>query len=158
MWITTNCGKFLKRWKYQTTSSTWVKKQQLEPDMEKLTSSKLGKEYKTVYCHSAYLTYMWSKYIMQNARLDEAQDGIKIAERNINNHRYAHDTTLMAESEEELKSLLIKVKEESENVGLKLSIQKDHGIRSHHFMANKWGNNGNSDRLYFGGFQNHCRW
>ena len=70
MWITTNCGKFLKRWKDQTTSSTRVKKQQLEPDMEKLTSSKLG--------HSTYLTYMWSKYIMQNARLDEAQDGIKM--------------------------------------------------------------------------------
>ena len=95
---------------------------------------------------------------MRNAGLDEAQAGIKIARRNINNLKYADDTTLMAESEEELKSLLIKVKEESENVGLKLSIQKDHGIRSHHFMANKWGNNGNSDRLYFGGFQNHCRW
>ena len=95
---------------------------------------------------------------MRNAGLDEAQAGIKIARRNINNLKYADDTTLMAESEEELKSLLIKVKEESENVGLKLSIQKDHGIWSHHFMANKWGNNGNSDRLYFGGFQNHCRW
>ena len=66
--------------------------------------------------------------------------------------------TLMAESEEELKSLLMKVKEESDKVGLKLNIQKtDHGIWSHHFMANRWGNNGNSDRLYFGGFQNHCR-
>ena len=66
----------------------------------------------------------------------------------------------MAESEEELKSLLMKVKEESEKVGLKLNIQKneDHGIRSHHFMANTWGNNGNSDRLYLGGLQNHCRW
>ena len=95
---------------------------------------------------------------MRNAGLDEAQAGIKIARRNINNLKYADDTTLMAESEEELKSLLIKVKEESENVGLKLSIQKDHGIWSHHFMANKWGNNGNSDRLYFGGLQNHFRW
>ena len=95
---------------------------------------------------------------MRNAGLEEAQAGIKIAGRNINNLRYADDTILMAESEEELKSLLMKVKEESENVGLKLSIQKDHGIWSHHFMANKWGNNGNSDRLYFGGFQNHCRW
>ena len=71
--------------------------------------------------------------------------------RNLNNLRYADDTTLMAESEEELKSLLMKVKEESENVGLKLSIQKneDHGIWSHHFMANRWGNNGSSDRSYF---------
>ena len=97
---------------------------------------------------------------MRNAGLDEAQAGIKIAGRNINNLRYADDTTLMAESEEELKSLLIKVKEESEKTGLKLSIQKMkiNGIRSHHFTANRWGNNGNSDRLYFLGLQNHCRW
>ena len=79
---------------------------------------------------------------MRNAGLDEAPAGIKIAGRNINYLRYADDTTLMAESEEELKSLLMKVKEESEKVGLKFSIQKneDHGIRSHHFMSNKWGN------------------
>ena len=88
---------------------------------------------------------------MQNARLDEAQAGIKIAGRNISNLRYADDTIVMAESKEELKSLLMKVKEESEKAGLKLNIQKnkDHGIWSHHFMANRWGNNGNSDRLYF---------
>ena len=88
---------------------------------------------------------------MRNAGLEEAQVGIKIARRNINNLRYADDTTLMAESKE-LKSLLIKVKE-SEKVGLKLNIQKtkDHGIWSYHFMANRWVNNGNSDRLYFGG-------
>ena len=73
--------------------------------------------------------------------------------------RYADDTTLMAESEEELKSLLMTVKEESEKVGLKLNIQKtDNDIWSYHFMANGWGNHGNSDRLYFGGLQNHCRW
>ena len=66
----------------------------------------------------------------------------------------------MAESEEELKSLLMKVKEESEKADLKLNIQKneDQGIQSHYFMANRWGDNGNSDRLYFGGLQNHCRW
>ena len=88
---------------------------------------------------------------MQNARLDEAQAGIKIAGRNISNLRDADDTIVMAESKEELKSLLMKVKEESEKAGLKLNIQKnkDHGIWSHHFMANRWGNNGNSDRLYF---------
>ena len=88
---------------------------------------------------------------MWNARLDEAQAGIKIARRNINNLRYADDTILMAESKEELKSLLIKVKEESEKAGLKLNIQKneDHGIWSHHFMANRWGNNGNSDKLFW---------
>ena len=85
--------------------------------------------------------------------------GIKIARRNVNNLRYADDNILMAESEEELKSLLMKVKEESETVGLKLNIQKtDHGIQSHHFMANRWGNSRNSDRLYLGGLQNHCRW
>ena len=86
---------------------------------------------------------------MRNAGLDEAQAGIKIAGRNINNLRYADETTLMAESKE-LKSLLMKVKEESEKAGLKVNIQKnkDHDIRSHHFTAKRWGNNGNSDRLY----------
>ena len=95
---------------------------------------------------------------MRNAGLDEAQAGIKISGRNINNLRY--DTTLMAESKEEVKSLLMKVKEENEKAGLKLNIQKneDHVIWSHHFMANRWGNNGNSDRLYFLGLQNHYRW
>ena len=100
-----------------------VKKQQLKLDMEQWTDSKLGKEYvKTVYCHLAYLTYMTS--IMQNTGLDEAQAGIKIAGRNINNLRCIDDTILMAESEEELKSLLTKMKEESEKAGLKLNIQK----------------------------------
>ena len=92
---------------------------------------------------------------MRNAGLEEPQAGIKFAGRNINNLRYADDTTVMAESEEERKSLLMKVKEESEKVGLKLNI---HGIWSHHFMGNRWGNSGNSVRLYFGGLQNHCRW
>ena len=87
---------------------------------------------------------------MRNARLDEAQTEIKIARRNINNLRYTDDTTLMAEREAELKSLLMKVKEESEKLGIKLNIHKtDHGIWPHHFMANRWGNNGNSERLFF---------
>ena len=88
---------------------------------------------------------------MRNARLDEVQPGIKIAGRNINNLRYADDTTLMGESEKELKSLLMKVKEESEKVGLKLNIKKneDRCIWSHHFMANRWGNSVNSVRFYF---------
>ena len=85
---------------------------------------------------------------MRNARLDEAQVEAKIARRNINNLRYADDTTLMAESEEELKSLLMKVKEESKKVSLKLIIQKTKGIWSDHFMANRWGNNGNSETLF----------
>ena len=91
---------------------------------------------------------------MRNAGLDEAQAGIKIAGRNINNHSYVENVTLTAESKE-LKSLLMKVKEESEKVGLK---NEDHGIRSYHFTANRQGNNGNSDRLHFLGLQNHCRW
>ena len=102
-----------------------VKKQQLELDMEQWTGSKLGKEYiNAVYFHPAYLTYMQStscEFI--HAGLNEAQTRIKIARRNINNLRYADDTTLMAESKE-LKSLLVKVKEKSEKVGLKLNIQK----------------------------------
>ena len=91
---------------------------------------------------------------MQNARLDEAKAGIKIAGRNINNLRYADDTTLMTENEGELKNLLLKVKEEREKSWLNIQHSKneDHGIWSHHFMSNKWGNNGNSDRLYFLGF------
>ena len=95
---------------------------------------------------------------MRNAGLEEAQAGIKIARRNINNLRYADDTTLMAESEEELKGLLMKVKVESEKVGLKLNIEKTKIMASHHFMGNRWGNSGNSVRLYFLGLQNHCRW
>ena len=90
---------------------------------------------------------------MRNAGLEEAQAGIKIAGRNINNLRYADDTTFMAESEEELKSFLMKVKEESGKSWLKAqhSENEDHGIWSHHFMGNRWGNSGNSVRLYFGG-------
>ena len=96
---------------------------------------------------------------MRNAGLEEAQAGIKIARRKINNLRYADDTTLMAESEEELKRLLMKVKEESEKNWLKAqhSENKDHGIQSYHFTGNRWGNSGNSVRLYFSGLQNHCR-
>ena len=97
---------------------------------------------------------------MRNAGLEETQAGIKIAGRNINNLRYADDTTLMAESEEELKSLLMKVKLESEKVGLKLNIQKTKIVGSGPITS--WqidgGNSGNSGWLYFGGLQNHCRW
>ena len=97
---------------------------------------------------------------MQNAGLDEAQAGIKIAGRNINHLRYADDTSLMAESEKELKSLLMKVKEESQKVGLKLNIQKTKIMVSGPITS--WqidgGNSGNSVRLYFLGLQNHCGW
>ena len=101
-----------------------VMKQQLELDMKQQTGSKSGKEYvKAVYGHPAYFN-LYAEYTMQNARLAEAQAGTKIAGRNINNLRYTNDIIHMAESEEELKSLLMKVKEESEQVGLKLNIQK----------------------------------
>ena len=97
----------------------WRSRSNSEPDIEQWTGSKLGKEHvKAVYCHPAYSTYM------QNAGLDEAEATIKLVERNINNFRYADDTPLMAEGKEELKSLLIKVKEESEKAGLNLNIQK----------------------------------
>ena len=95
---------------------------------------------------------------MQNAGLDEAQAGIKIARRNINNLTYADDTTLMAEIKEELKSLLMKVKEESEKVGLRLNIKKTKIMASSPIISWQWGNNGNNDGLSFLGFQNHCRW
>ena len=95
---------------------------------------------------------------MRNTGLDEAQAGIKITGGNINHFRYADNTTLMAESEE-LKSLLMKVKEEWKSwLKTQHSKNEDHGIRSYHFMANRWGNNGNSDRLSFLGLQNYCRW
>ena len=132
-----------------------VKKLKLELNMKQQTDSKLGNEFiKAVYCHSAYSTYM--EYTMQNAGLDATQAGLKIARRYINNLRYTGATTLVAESEEELKSLLLKVKEESEKTGLKLNFQKMNGL-SHHFMANRWRNNGNNSRLYFWVLQNHCR-
>ena len=95
---------------------------------------------------SPCLFNLYAEDIMRNAGLDEAQAGIKIARRNSNNLRYGDDTALLAESEEELNSLLMKVKEESEKVGLKLNIQKTKimAIWSHHFMANRWGNSRNS--------------
>ena len=106
---------------------------------------------------SPCLFNFYAEYILRNAGLEEAQAGSKIAERSINNLRYADDTTLMAESKEELKSLLMKVKEESW-LKAQHSENEDHGIWSHHFMGNRGDNSGNSVRLYFGGLQNHCRW
>ena len=101
---------------------------------------------------SLCLFNLYAEYIMRNAGLEEAQAEIKIAKRNINNLRYADDTTLMAEVEEELKSLLMKVKVESEKSWFKTqhSENEDHGMRSHHFMRNRWGNSGNSVRIFPG--------
>ena len=108
---------------------------------------------------SPCLFNLYAEYIIRNAGLEETQTGIKIAGRNINNLRYADDTTLMAESEKELKSLLMKVKVEWKSwLKTQHSENEDHGIRSRHFMGNRWGNSGNTVRLYFWGLQNHCRW
>ena len=117
-----------------------------------------GKEYiKAVYCHPAYLTH--AEYVMQNAGLEEAQAGIKISGRNINNLRYADDTTLMAESEEELKSLLMKVKEENDKAGLKLNKQKTKIMASGPITP--WQIDGETAETVtdsFLGLENHCRW
>ena len=136
-----------------------VKKEQLESDMEQQDWFQIEKGVRQNCILSSCLFNLHAEYIMRNSGLEEAQTGIKIAGR-INNLKYPDDTTLMAESEKELKSLLMKVEEESEKVGLKLNIleNEDHGIWSHHFMGNRWGNSANSVRLYFFGLQNHCRW
>ena len=109
---------------------------------------------------SPCLFNFYAEYITRNAGLDEAQAGIKIAGRNINHLRYADDTTLMAESEEELKSLLMKVKEESENVGLKLNVQKTKIVASGPITS--WEVDGETvetvSDFILGGLQNHCRW
>ena len=124
--------------------------------MEQQTGCKSGKEYiKAAYCHPAYLTYMQST-IMQNAGLDEAQAGIKIVRRNINNLRYADYTTFMAESEEDLKSLLMKVKEESEEIGLKFNIQKTKIMASGSITS--WQIDGETVADFIFGLKNHCRW
>ena len=124
-----NCGTFWKRWEYQTTwPASWeicmqVSKQQLELDMEQQTGSKSGKEYiKAVYCHPAYLTYMWSTSREMLGWMKHKLESILLGEISITSDMQR--TTLMAESKEELKSLLMKVKKESEKVGLKLNIQK----------------------------------
>ena len=104
---------------------------------------------------SLCLFNLYAEYIIGNARMDEAQARIEVARRNINSLRYSDDATLMAESKEELKSLLMRVKEDN---GKSAFRTQDHGIWSHHFMANRWGNNGNRDTVYTFGLQNHCRW
>ena len=163
-WITTNCGKFWKRWKYQTT---WPAFTEICIGQEATVRTghgttdwfQIGKG----VCQGCILSLcsfnLYAEYIMRNAGLDEAQAGIKIDRRNINNLRYADNTTLMAESKEELKSLLMKVKEESEKVGLKLNIQKSKIMASG--LVTSWqidGETVETVRLYFFVFQNHCRW
>ena len=138
--------EFLRGWEYQTTLPVsweiciYVKKPLLELDIEQ-TGSKLGKEYnKAVYCHPVYLKYkIYAEYFVWNNRMNEAQVGFKIAERNIKTLRYADGTTIMAEKKEELKS--------------HFDERKMNGIWSHHLMANTWGNIGNNNSLYFLGLQ-----
>ena len=137
-----------------------VRKRQFKLDMEQQTGSKKEKQYVKAVCFllSPCLFNLDAKYIMRNAGLDEAQAGIKIAGRNINNLKYADDTTLMAESEE-LKSILMKVKEDSEKVGLKLNVQKTKIITSGPITSRQI--NGETVETvadYFFGIQNHCRW
>ena len=165
MWITINYRNFFKRWEHQTTLPTsWetsmqVRKQQLEPDMKQQTGSKSGKEcVKTVYCHPAYLTYMqnascemsgWMKH-SQNQDGWETYQWPQI-------YRWYHP---YSRKWRETKEPLVEGERGEWKSWLKTQHSKnlDHGIWSHHFMENRWGNNGNSDRLYFGGLQNHCRW
>ena len=135
MWITTNCGKFFKRWEYQTT---FPASENLYAGQEATIRTGHGTtdwfQIAKGVCQGCILSpclfNLYAEYIMQNVGLDEAQAGIKIAGRNINHFRYADDTTLMAESKEELKSLLMRVKEESEKAGLKLNIQKTETVVS----------------------------
>ena len=144
VWITANYGKFFNRWEYQTTllvsweTCVQVKKQQLEPDWNNGTMDwfQIGKGVSRGCILSPCLFNWYAEYIMWNARLDQAKTEIKIAGRNINNLRYAHDTNHMAESEEELSSLLMKVKGESEKSDLKLNIQK---LRSWHLVPSFYG-------------------
>ena len=123
--------------------------------MEQWIGSKLGKRVHQGCILSPCLLNFYAEYIKRNARLDESQAGIKIAGRNINNLRYADDITLMAESEEEKRSLLMRVKEESEKA--QQSKKEVHGIQSHHFMANRRGKSGSNDKFYFIGLENYSR-
>ena len=136
-----------------------VRKQQLNVDMDNRLVPNRKRSMSRLYIVTC-LFNLYAEYIMRNAGLDEAQAGIKIARRNINNLRYADDTTLMAESEEELKSLLMKVKEESEKIWLKTqhSENEDHGMSFHHFMSNRWGTMETVRDFIWGGLQDHYRW
>ena len=149
VWITTNYRKFLKKWECQTTCllrNLYAGQEATVRTIYGITDFfQVEKGVRRGCILSPCLFNLYAEYIMWNAAVDKAQAGIKIAARIINNLRYADDTTLMAESEEELKSLLMKVKEESKKASLKLNIQKNknQGIWSHHFMANRSGTNGN---------------
>ena len=163
VWIITNCGKFWKRWEYQTT---WPASGDICMKVRKQVGAgngttdwfQVGKGVCQGCVLSPGLFNFYAEYIMRNSRLEEAQAGIKIAGRNINNLRYADDTTLMAEIEE-LKSLLMKVKEKSERVGSKHNIQKTKIMASGPITS--WqidGEKVETGLIYFVELQNHCRW
>ena len=165
VWITTNCGEFFKRSEYQTKFTCLLKN--LYGGQEETVRTgygttdwfQIGKEVRQGCILSPCLFNFCAVYIMRNAGLEEAQDGIKIAGRNINNFRYADDTTLMTESKEKLKSLLMKVKEESEKVGSKLNIQKTNIMASGPITPCEIdGETAETLTDYFWGRQNHCRW
>jgi len=165
VWITINCGKFWKRWKYQTTWSTsWeicmqVRKQQLEVDMEQQTGSKWEKKFvKAVYCHPVYLTYMqntswetldWKKHKLESRLPRE----ISIT----SDMQMTPPLWQKVKTNQKASWWKWKWRVESWLKARHLE-NEDHGIRSHHFMGNRWRHSGNSVRLYFWGLQNHCRW
>ena len=163
VWITKNCGKFFKRWEYQTTlPASWEiyggQEATVRTGHETTDWFQIGKGVRQGCILSPCLFNLYADYIIRNAGLEETQSGIKISGSNINNLRYADDTILMAESEEELKTLLMK--EESEKVGLKLNIQKTKIMASGPITA--WQINGETlktvTNFVFLGLQNHCRW
>ena len=163
VWITTNCGKFLKRWEYQTTLlASWEICQEATTVKAKhgtMEWFQIGKGVCKGCILSPCVFNLYAEYIMWNAGLDEVQAGIKIARRNINNLRYADDTTLMEESEEELRSLLMKGKEKSQKAALKLNIQKTKIISSGSITS--WQIDGKTMETvtdYFLELQNQCRW
>ena len=165
MWITTNCGKFFKRGEHQTTlPASWEICMQVKKQVRSGYGTRdwfqIGKGVHHGCILSPFLFNLYAEYIMWNARLDGAQAGIKIAGKNINNLRNADDTTLLAESEEEWKSLLMKVKENSEKVGLKFHIQKTKILASGPITS--WEKDGKAvetvSDFILEGLQNHCRW
>ena len=165
VWITINSGKFWKRWEYQTTwPASWeiwmqVKKQRLEPDIAQQTGSKLGKGYiKAVYCHLAYLTYMqsiscempgWMKYKLKSRLPGAISITSDIRRHHPCGRKQSGTKEPLDDSDRGEWNSWLKA-QYSEN--------EDHGIWSHRFMASRWRNNGNNERLYFPGLQNHCRW
>ena len=165
VWILINCGKFCKRWELPDHLTCLLRNLYAGQEATVRTGHgttdwfQIGKGACQGCILSPCLFNLYAEYIMRNAGLEEAQGGIKIAGRNINNLRYADDTTLMAESEEELNSLLTKVKEESENVGLKLNIQKTKIVTSGPITS--WeidGETVETESDYFFGLQNQFRW